>query len=136
VPAVAGGNQHGIHIGPLGQELAQVGIRSTIFRAVLTVHRVLGGLSLAFYDITDGDPLHIGLVQHRAQIIGTAAAEADAAHHDPFAGRNGSVTPQRGGRDIPRQRHRTCGHCSACQEPAPCEWSFIGIAHRQSHGYH
>ena len=107
MPAVAGGNQHGIHIGPLGQQLAQVGIRGTIFRAVFGIHYLLGGFAMAFPDIADGDPLHLPLVQQGAQIIGTAAAKADAAHHDSFAGRNGPATPQRGGRDIVRQRYRT-----------------------------
>ena len=130
VPAVAGGNQHGIHIHPLGQELAHIAVHSTIFIALFTVHHVLGRFAPAFQDITDGDPLHIPFIQHGAQIIGTAAADSDSSHHDAFAGRHGSVTPQRRGRDIVRQRHRACRHGPTGQEPAPRECSTIGIAHR------
>ncbi|SPE50031.1 hypothetical protein SBV1_1010010 [Verrucomicrobia bacterium] len=127
VPAVAGGNQNGIHIGPLGQELAQIGIHGTIFIALFTVHRVLGRFPPAFPDITDGDPLDITLGQHGTQIIGTTASDSDSAHHDAFAGRNGSITPERGGRNVVRQRQRACRHRPPFQEPAAREWGTIVI---------
>ena len=59
MPAVARGNQDGIHIRPLGQQLAHIAIHRTIFVAVFGIDAVLGRFTLAFHDVTDGHPLHI-----------------------------------------------------------------------------
>ena len=110
VPAVAGGNQDGIDIRPFGEKQPQIAIRGTIFVAVLSVDRFFGGISLGFEDIADSDPLDIGLGQHIPQIIGTAAADSNSAHHDAFAGGNSSATSQCRGWNIILHGHRTCRH--------------------------
>ena len=99
VPAVAGGNQHGIDVGPFGQQLAHVPVRRAILVAVFAVHGVLGAFAVAFPHIADGHKLHVGLAEHPAQIAGAAAADADGPHHDPLARRHRAVAPQRRGRE-------------------------------------
>ena len=59
VPTVAGGGQHGIHIRPLGEELADVTVEGAVLVAVLAVHDVLGRFAPILADIADGNHLHI-----------------------------------------------------------------------------
>ena len=129
MPAVASGNQHGIHIGPLGEELAHIAIHRTILAALFAIHDVLGRITTAFQDITDSDPLHILFCQHPVQIRRTAAPEANSTHDDAFAGRHRSVTSQRGSRNIIRQRDCADSHRSPVQKLAPRQCITMLSAH-------
>ena len=47
MPAVAGGDKHGIDIGAFGQELAQVAVQGAILVTLFAVHETLGGVPFA-----------------------------------------------------------------------------------------
>ena len=119
MPAVTGGDQDGIHVRPLRQQLAHVAIHSAILIAVFAIDGVFGRFPPVLHHITDGDPLHIRLTQHPTQIVRPPPAHADATHHDAFARRDFPPATQRRGRDERGQRHRAGGHRPSCQKLAP-----------------
>ena len=84
MPAVAGGDQHGIDVRPLGQKLAEVAIRGTILAAVPAVTMFLIARR-GPPDVADRHELHVGFASI-AQVAAAPAAEADAAEDDPLAG--------------------------------------------------
>ena len=55
MPAVARGNQHGIHICPLSEELTQITIDRAILVAVFSIHDFLGRFAPAFHVDQQGE---------------------------------------------------------------------------------
>ena len=108
VPAVAGGDQHGVDVGALGQELADVGVHLAVVVAVLRSSTYLLTASrLLLLQVADGHELHVGLAHHPLQVAHAAAADADAAADDLLAGRHGAVPAQHGSAGMIAGRART-----------------------------
>jgi hypothetical protein len=78
VPAVAGGNQHGIQIRALGQKRANVRRLGTAVVPVLRVDQVLDHFPPALVQVADRQELHIRLGQHFAQHRPPPASQPDA----------------------------------------------------------
>ena len=85
MPAVAGGNQHGVDIRALGQELADVARHGTVGVPVLRVHQLLDRFAPAAVDVADRQELHVRFDEHFAQHGLAATAQPDAAQQDPLA---------------------------------------------------
>ena len=62
VPAVAGGDQHGVDVRP-GQQLADVAVHRAVLVAVLGVDHRLDRLAAAGLHVADGHELHVRLGQ-------------------------------------------------------------------------
>ncbi len=98
MPVRPRGDQHRVDV-VAGQQVAQVAIRRTVLIAVLLVGHLLDlGTPLGLH-VADGHELHVRFWQKAAEVVGAPVADADAAQHDPFAGRHGAVFAQRRARD-------------------------------------
>ena len=106
MPAVARCGENCIDIRPR-EELLHVDVLRAVGVAVVLVHDALDRVAALLAHVADGHELDVLLRQHPvAQVAGTAAAEADGAHHDAVGRRHFAVQPERGGGHEPRQRDR------------------------------
>jgi len=119
VPAVAGGDEHAVDVGALGQELANLGIHAAVAVAVALVDGLLDLLARRLLGIADRHELHVRFRQHPPQVTHSAAADADAAHHDALAGGHGAVAAQGGSGDDGRRREGRTGRGSRLEKPSP-----------------
>ncbi len=92
VPAVAGGDQDGVDIGP-GQQLAEIAIENAIVVLVVAVDQLLSRLAAAGLNVGDGHNLHVALGEHALEVISASGADADHPQRDPLArGRDTATT--------------------------------------------
>ena len=118
VPTVAGGDQHCVDV-VSRQQLAEVAVGGAGAVAVLCVGHSLDRLAPIRPNVGDGREVHARLVEHVTQNKPAAVADANAAQHNPLAGRDGAVFPQSTPRRNRRERQRTrCGTSPFQQLPA------------------
>jgi hypothetical protein len=87
VPAIAGGDQHGVEVRPR-QQLAQVAVGDAVPVAVMGVGDGLELLAHPRLHVAGRDVLHVLFRHHRRQHHLAARADADAAEGDAVAGRH------------------------------------------------
>ena len=116
MPVVAGGDQHAVDIRALRQELADVPVHGAILGAILAVDHLFDRLPPVFPDVADGDKLDVGLTHHPVQVAAAAAADADARHHDAFAGGHRPAAAERRGRNDARDGKDRAGGGASFQE--------------------
>ena len=74
------------------------------------------GLAAIGPHVAAGHEANIGLFHEAADDVGAAAADADRAHHDLFAGRHGAVLAQHRGGDQVRHGQGSSGVQGRFQE--------------------
>ena len=133
VPVVAGGDQHGVDVGP-SEQIEHVAIHGAIVVAILLVGHGLDRLAALGPDVAYGHELHVRLGHHALdQVVPAARADADGPQHDAFAGRHQAVAAQgppgnkRRQRRRPGQGQRLLQKCAASQRP-PGESFFIAVS--------
>ncbi|OQC27344.1 MAG: hypothetical protein BWX70_02248 [Verrucomicrobia bacterium ADurb.Bin070] len=119
VPAVAGGDQHRVDVSARGQKLANVAVGRAILIAVFGVHHAFDRFAPVLPHVADRHELGVLLGQNAMTQIGRAApADPDAAHHDPLAGRDRTVSPQGRRRHQDRHDNRSAGRDGALEKTA------------------
>ena len=99
VPVGTGGDQHRVDVLAV-EHLAEVAVHRAVVGAVLRVGNLLDGLAATLFHVGDGGEGHIGLLEKTAEVVFTAAADADAADDDPLARWHRPVEAEgRGGND-------------------------------------
>ena len=105
MPVRPGGDQHRVDVAA-GEQLAQVAVHGAIGVVVAVVGAFLDGLAARFFDVANGDELHVLLRQEAIQVVAAPVADADAAHDDAFAWGNAAILPQDTAGDDLRQREQ------------------------------
>ena len=95
VPVRAGGDEDRVNVAA-GQQFAQIAIHRAILVAVFVIRLLLDGFAPRGLDVADGDELHVRFLEEATQHVGAAAADADAAQHDAFAGSDPAVPAEHG----------------------------------------
>ena len=100
MPAVAGGDDHGVDV-RAREQVAQVPVSRTILVPIGVVHGRLPGLAPALLDVADRDHLHVGLGQETPEqsLPHRAASEPDGPQDDPLASGGPSLAAQGSRRD-------------------------------------
>ena len=93
VPMIGRGDMHRVDV-RAGQQLAEVVVGLAVGVLVVFVHLALGLVAGALAHIADGHVLDIRTAQERALVAASHVADADAAHHDPVAGRRDISVPK------------------------------------------
>ena len=102
MPAVAGGDQHGVDVAA-GEQLAEVAVEHAVVVAVMLVDQFLAGFAAAGLDVADGHaPTHRSL-QNATQVVGHTGTDSDHPQHDPLARRRRAVSAQGACRNDRRQ---------------------------------
>ena len=105
VPAVAGGDDHGVDV-LAGQQFAEVAEQPAILVAVVLIDERLAGLAAAGLHVGDRHALDIGQAEHRAQVVRAARTDPDHSERDLLARGDCTVAAQRVGGNNPGERHR------------------------------
>ncbi len=105
VPAVAGGDQDGVEVRALGQELANVAVHGAVLFPYFVSTKFLTALAPAAVGVADRQELHVRFVEHLAQHGLAPAAQSDAAQQDALAGCRLAVLAQGPRRDQMRRGH-------------------------------
>ena len=82
---VGRGDMHGVDI-RAAEHVAKIAVHLAIFVIVLMIDAPLGAFAGTFFHVANGDVLHVGPTDERAQVVVAAIADADAGHDDPLAG--------------------------------------------------
>jgi phosphoribosylanthranilate isomerase len=94
VPVGACGNEHGIDVATI-EEFAEIAIHAAGVVAMMRVDDFLHRLSPSLLDIAHGCESDVGLFKEAAEVVLSAAADADPADNDPLTRRHGPVEPKR-----------------------------------------
>src|SRR5262249_52459790 len=105
VPAVAGGDEHGVNVAPR-QQLMEVAVGGAVLGLVMFVHELLARLAPARLYIADGQALHVGLLKHRLEVVGATRADADDTQRDALGRGRFPLSAERGRGHEPRSRQR------------------------------
>ena len=91
MPAVAGGDQHGVDVLAV-EQFAEVAESGAVLVAVMLVHEFLAQLAPALQPalpvqparlhVTDRQALHVGMLEHSGEVVGATRANADHAQSD------------------------------------------------------
>ena len=76
VPAVAGGDQHGVDVLAV-EQFAEVAVKLAVLVAVVLVHQRLAGLAPLGLHVGNRHAADIRERQHRLQVVGAARTDAD-----------------------------------------------------------
>jgi hypothetical protein len=99
MPPVAGRDEYGVDV-VAGEQFAEVSIERAVAGAILLIHHLLAGVAAGGLHVGDGDALHVGQGQHRAEDVAAAVANADDAKRDAFTGSGcAGLEPESPGRD-------------------------------------
>jgi hypothetical protein len=131
---VGRGDVHGVDVAA-AEELAEIMIDGAVAVTVVFVDASLGALARALFDVTDSHVLNVAAAEEGPQIAAAHIADADAAHHDPLAGRRSFLVAQGGAGDDVRGRHGRGGGfqkppSSRHQATAP-RWYAVSMPHVQ-----
>jgi hypothetical protein len=88
VPAVAGGNQHGIDV-RTGEQRVVIVVHLAVVVTILLVDHRLDCFAPFIADVADRDESRLAEVEQFAEVVFPAGADADAAENNLVAGRNG-----------------------------------------------
>jgi len=108
VPAVTGGDQHGVDVFAV-EQLAKIAIELEVLVAVVFIDQLLAGLAAAGLHVGDGQAPHVGQAEHGLQIVRASRTDADHAQVDGFAGGDLSLAAQGTGGNDPRRGHQRAG---------------------------
>ncbi len=92
------GDVHGIDI-VAGEQFAKIIVGGAVLALVTLVHLGLFPIADILADIAHGEVLHIRAAQETAKVRASLVTEADPAHADALAGRDGAVPAQGARRD-------------------------------------
>jgi len=85
VPAVSGGDEEGVEVCSLGEELAHVTVSGAVGVFVVGVDLLLYLAASFFSCIADSDKLHIVFAEHPSEVVPAASSDSYSAEYDAFA---------------------------------------------------
>jgi hypothetical protein len=107
VPAVAGGDEHGVDVAP-GQQLVEVAVGRAVLVLVMPVHELLTRVAAAGLHVANRQAVHVGQPEHRLEVVGAARADPDDAEGDAPGGGDLAVATERGrGHEQGGRQHRS-----------------------------
>ena len=118
MPVGTGGDQHRIDVIPI-EEFAEVAVHGAVLRAIPLVGDLLDRDPPVLLDVAHRGELHILLFEEAAQIVGTAAADADAAENHTLARWHGAIQAKRRTGNHHRRNRRGPTHEACLQKTAP-----------------
>jgi hypothetical protein len=128
VPAVAGGDQHRVEVGPLGQELPDLGEHRAVLVAVLFIDVFLDRLALDLLEVADGEHADVLLAHDPTQVVHAAPADADRAELDLLAGWHRAVASEHARRDDRREGQQGSRLAGGLQKLSAGSWGcFHGL---------
>ena len=81
VPAIAGGNEDRVDVGPR-QQLAEVAVERTVSGSIVLVNKSLSRFPPAGLNVANGHTLAIGLLEYSPKVIGSARTDAYYSQSD------------------------------------------------------